>query len=275
MMRIRVAAQNSFFTQFGVKGGVIVISGSWFLGVGAPGVIDLRAFCEKTQAEVEARLQVFQNGHPGVDPQTAGIIVMDIEDPKLGDMHLLPDAEQSAIIKAVRIRVAATRAKFPRAKLSLYGIVNPDPRGSAADPYASRLATFVQAGKVGMFDGLDYLSPVLYLRFGPTDRDWDTLAAYTQMGITGSRMIRKSAGVGILILPLLSLWIANGNSKHNQQIVLDLPVGSPVKATLGVQLELLRGAGVKDAVVWAGEDSDLILHEPNPHDRTVSQHLKG
>jgi hypothetical protein len=274
--RIRVAAQNAFFTQPGVKGGAIVLSGAWFLGIGAPGVPDFQAFISKTQAEVEARLKAFLNGHPNVNPFMTGILLLDIEDPHPQDMHKRPPAEQDAMIQALKIRIAAARAMFPSAKLALYGTINPDARGRADDPtYLARLASLKRAGQQGLFDGLDYLAPVLYLRFGPTDRDWDTLAAYTQLGIDGSKQLRKSNGKSLSILPLTSLWIANSNSKHNGQIVLDLPVPDPMKATIRLQFAIFKAAGVADGIVWTGEDSDLILHQPNPRRLTVSQHLSS
>jgi hypothetical protein len=275
--RPRLAAQNVPYTQAGAaRGGVVVLSEAWFLSIGAPDTPDFKSFVSKTQADVERRLQAYLNGHPSVSPATTGIIVMDIEDPHLADMHTRPAAEQDAMIAAFKTRIAATRAKFPLAKIALYGTLHPDAKGRAADAtYLARLASLVRAGKRGMYDGLDYLSPVLYVRFGPTDPAWGTIAAFTQLGIDGSRQLRKSSGQAIPLLPLLSLWVANGNSKHNDQIILDLPTTSPVRETWGVQFALFRQAGIRDAVIWTGEDSDLITTTANPNRRTVSQHLKA
>jgi hypothetical protein len=200
--------------------------------------------------------------------------MLDIEDPHPQDMHKLPLAEQDAMIAAFCVRTMAARKKFPNAKLSLYGTLNPDARGRANDPvYLARLAALVRAGQKGMFDNLDYLSPVLYIRFGPTDTHWGTLAEYTKLGITGSKKLRKSNGARIALLPLTCPWVANGNSKHNGQVVLDLPTASPLKDTLQAQFDIFSAAGVRNGIVWVGENSDLILHQPNPNGWTVKQHL--
>lgn len=279
MTAIRVGTQNCFYTQSipcAATDDVIVLSGSWFLGIGAPNTPDFASFISKTQAQVETRLQAFLNGHPDVSPAMTGILMIDIEDPHPQDMHTRPVSEQDQMIAAFKVRIAATRAKFPNAKITLYGTLNPDGRGRANNPtYLARLAALVRAGQQGMFDGLDYLSPVLYIRFGPTDNFWNTIAAYTQLGVDGSSQLKRSGGESIPLLPFTGLWVANGNSQHNDQILLDLPTAQPLHDTLGVQWGIFQAAGIADAVIWVGEDSDLILHQPNPNNRTVSQHVCG
>jgi hypothetical protein len=279
--RIHLAAQNSFYTQPSsipvssvvVKGDTIVLSSGWFWGIGAPGVSHLAAFTEKTQAEVERRLQAFLNGHPGVSPQMTGTLVIDIEDPHPQDLHKLTPEEQLAVIEAFKTRIAATRAVFPNAKLALYGTINPDARGRAEDPvYLKRLAALVAAGKQGMFDKLDYLVPVLYVRFGPTDAHWLTLTAYTKLGVTGAKKLRRSDGSKLAILPIIGLRVSNGNSKHHDELLIDLPTADALRDTFYRQLDVFYEAGIPDVVLWVGNDSDL-LGAPNPRARTVSDHL--
>jgi hypothetical protein len=61
---------------------------------------------------------------------------------------------------------------------------------------------------------------------------------------------------------------------HAHELLLDLPVPDPLEGTLGVQLDVLLDEGVRTAVFWVGENSDLITREKvkNPNGRTVSQH---
>ena len=126
-----------------------------------------------------------------------------------------------------------------------------------------------------MFDQIDCLIPVAYPRFGPTDRGWNTYEAYTRLAIVGSRELEKSDGGSLPVIPLLTYSVANGNTAHNKQLLLDLPTSIPLEATLGVQLSVLVAEGVRSTVFWVGENSDLITRLPNPNARTVTQHVCG
>jgi len=152
------------------------------------------AFLAKTENDVVGRLTAFKEAHPEIDPDTDAIIIMDIERPHLADLHTYSANDRKAIVDAYRRRIAATKAVFPDAKLSLYGTLNPDGRGRSENPtYVARLNALVEAGRDRLYDDLDYVVPVLYVRFGcddeangPCDRHWDTLAEYTRLGVDGS-----------------------------------------------------------------------------------------
>jgi hypothetical protein len=274
-----VSAQNEWYTQpiscaTAGPDSAIAIGGSFFLSIGAFDTPDLDAFLSKGQSQVEARLQRFLDRHPSVDGETSGMVIMDIERPHPRDLHLYSPALQERIVRAMAIRVAATRARFPHAALGLYGTLVPDGRGRAGDAtYRARKKALVHAGRRGMFDQVDFLVPVLYPRFGPTDRSWDTYDAYTRLGVTGSRSLRTSDHRRLPVVPLLTYSVANGNSNHHQQLLLDLPTHDPLEATLGTQLEVLAEEDVSRAIFWVGENSDLIARLPNPNSRTVTQHL--
>ena len=276
-----VSAQNEWYTQpiscaSAGSDTVITIGGSFLLSIGAFDTPDLDAFLCKSRTQVENRLQRFLDRHPTVDHETTGMVIIDIEHPHPSDLHCHPANIQRRLADAFAIRVAATRVKFPNAALGLYGTLVPDGRGRADDAtYRARRRALVRAGRRGMFDQVDFLVPVLYPRFGPTDHSWNTYERYTRLGVTGSRALLTSDHRSLPVIPLLTYSVANKNSKHHRQLLLDLPTINPLEATLGVQLEVLADEDTRRAVFWVGENSDLITRLPNPNGRTVSQHLCG
>ena len=255
---------------------MISIGETFFLAVGAPDTPDLEAFLDRSLDDVKKRIQAFLNGHPQVGDQTTAIVVMDIEDPHPRDFHLHPMSIQDRLIDAFATRAAAAREKLPQAKLGFYGTLIPDARGRVDDEtYVARKRALVRAGCRGMFDQVDCLMPVAYPRFGPTDRAWNPIEAYTRLAVTGSRDLVKSDGSALPVIPLLTYSVANGNSNHHQKLLLDLQTSNPLDATLGLQLNALVDEAVSTAIFWVGEDSDLITRLDNPNGRTVTQHICG
>jgi hypothetical protein len=324
---VQLAAQNEFFTRdipCGAEvGEVISISGNWFLQVGAvsqeyPDGVNGKEFPLVTVDEVKCQLGRFLGQHanpPGgfavVDtPQGCGglcplrcrvsydtrTIIMDIEKPHLSDLHLIGnewwDMQRWNTVNAFKKRVAAANAVFPSAKLGLYGTLVPDGRGIATDTYnerveALRLAHVVQ----GLFDGTDYLVPILYGRFGcdddaatqcpVCDPAWGRIDEMTQQGIDGSRTIDPSRP----LLPIVGFGIINSNSCFNRKLFLDLQVEDKFEVTLATQIDILRanaagtgsGGPISKIVLWAGRNQDLLEPYPagawkNPHGRTVQDY---
>ncbi len=227
------------------------------------------------RSEVEDRIQRFLDAHPDVSALTKGRVVMDIEHPFPSGLHTQPPRMQARLARAFATRAEAARRKFPNAKLGFYGTLLPDSRGRDTAEYLARIEALVKAGERGMFEEIDFLVPVIYPRFGPTDRAdaWGSYEPYTRKAIEGSRRIRKSDGSSLPALPFLTVSVSNKNSKHHNQILLDLPTTDPLDATLGVQLDVLLALRVRTAVFWVGQNSDLITRVDNPNGRTVSQHV--
>jgi hypothetical protein len=253
---------------------VITLGGSVFLSVGTRGTPTLDAFLDRTFEEVAAQIQRFLDRHPDVSRETPAVVIMDIEKPHPADFHQHSTSIQRRLSRAFGIRAAAARSMLPKAKLGFYGTLVPDARGRAGDDtYVARKRALVKAGERGMFDLVDCLFPVVYPRFGPNDRTWNTYEPYTRLAVTGSRELERSDSSSLAVIPLLTYSVANKNSKNNRQLLLDLPVQKPLEATLGVQLDVLLDERVRTAVFWVGENSDLIKRLPNPNERTVSQHI--
>jgi hypothetical protein len=280
-LKILVCAQNEWYTQpipCAVVGGpdtVITLGGFLFRSVGDPGVPDLEAFVKVKRSEVEDRIQRFLDAHPDVSALTKGRVVMDIEKPFPSGFHRQPPRMRARLARAFATRAEAARRKFPNAKLGFYATLLPDSRGRDTAEYLARIEALVKAGERGMFEEIDFLVPVIYPRFGPTDRAdaWGSYEPYTRKAIEGSRKIRKSDGSSLPVLPFLTVSVSNKNSKHHNQILLDLPTADPLDVTLGVQLDVLLALRVRTAVFWVGQNSDLITRVNNPNGRTVSQHV--
>jgi hypothetical protein len=177
------------------------------------------------------------------------------------------------------VRIAATKAAFPNAKLALYGTLNPDDRGRSDDPtYQDRRDALSQAGREwGLLDNLDYLVPVLYVRFGcddeangPCDRYWDALAGYTQLGIDCSSQLRRSDGSSLPLLPLLGFKVYNRNSLFHRELLINLGVPDPLRATLRKQIDILADNGVNHFALWTGRDNNQLGGATDP---TVTDYL--
>jgi hypothetical protein len=207
-------------------------------------------------------------------------LMMDVEVPHPNDLHDAGDDDaRAAIVTAYKTRIAALKAVFPKAALCMYGTLSPDGRGRPGNElYQARLNALKIAGTQGLYDQLDYLVPVLYPRFGPTDPAavWTSYRAYTELGIDGSRQLLRSDGTSLPVLPITGFRIGNtpANTAHSRQLLLDLPVDDPLGHTLRVQLGVMAEKGVQHVVFWVGKDSDL-LDDPNPNGRTVTQHVCG
>ena len=274
-----MAAQETRYSQplsCGVRTGVIVISGRHFLQSRTLEPSDIEVFLGRQPAEVQERLEKYAEDHPEVSKETTEILMMDVEVPHPQDLHKHTD-EQAAIVAAYKTRIAALKAVFRKAKLCMYGTLNPDGQGRPdGEAYLARLEALKTAGTQGLYDQLDYLAPVLYPRFGPNDSEatWTSYRAYTEQGIDGSRQLLKSDNTSLPLLPVTGFRIANKNTVHNRELLLDLPVDDPLSHTLRVQLEVMAEKGVQQVVFWVGKDSDL-LDDPNPNGRTVTEHVCG
>jgi hypothetical protein len=290
-LRILVCAQNEWYTQpipitCSARAGVdsvISIGEAVFLSVGTPKTPDLAAFGRTRREEVEARIRNWLDNHddPKVSDDTKAIVIMDIEHPHprdLGDVEKVPSSLVDSVIDGFATRAAAARNVFRKAKLGFFATLVPDGQGRETERYKARRAALARAGRRGMFDSVDCLFPVVYPRFGPTDgKAWDSYTAYTRQAIRGSRKLLKSDGSSLPVVPLTTCWVANSpqTSNHDHQVLLDLPTPDPLDKTLGVQMDVMLEERVRTAVVWVGQNSDVITAEKvkNPNGRTVSQHV--
>ncbi len=288
--RFHIAVQNGFLSDDAAVPPPSMLADVYTIG-GSP----LRClegdthaqFIAYSQTTIENRITNALESNGVTDyATTTRHFTLDMEHPNDGvdtfahptDLHQADATKQDEIVTAWKTRIAAARVVLPFAKLSMYGTLIPDGNGDETNAtYAARLAALIEAGTEGLYDGLDYLAPVIYPRFGPTDTqgNWTSLAAYTRLGVDGSRQLRKSDTSRLPLLPFLYYRVANGNSNHHDDILLDMGLEMGFHSTLLAQVSVLAGRDVDDVVLWVGsnETNTGILPAPNDGDWTLSQLL--
>lgn len=242
-------------------------------------------YIAKTQADVEAHLLANFVPETGIDINTRGLFILDIEGSADGhsthpsDLYLESAADQALVIESWRLRARAVRAVFPNCTIGQYGTPVPNPRGNPDNiVWLDRIAGLVAAGVAGAYDDLDYLSPLIYARFGPHDtaNEWGSYAAMTLQAVEGARQMRKSDGSQLPVMPLLNTNVDGANSLDNNVMLFDLAVDNPLKRTVGIQVEQLKQMGETDVCLWVGAgNTQLINSEENVgRNYTVNQHTQ-
>lgn len=267
---IRFSLQSRYATAidlsaFGVTNNTVTISGVALL---APNEITVSDFIAKTDAEIRAALENHLLSR-GIHSDTNHLIVIDIEprdasmDPARAfspaSLHLWEgDPRQEQIIEGYKRRIAVAREVLPRAKLCLYQVIAPLDKGRDTPGFQRRMHAYRRAGELGMYDRLDYISPSLYIHYGPNDVDpergitLDTIYAWleaqTRQGIEASLTLTRSNGAHIPLAPFLSFWVFNPSSADNRKPISD--------EIMRRQLRMLQEyCGVKIIVLWAGRET--------------------
>jgi hypothetical protein len=162
--------------------------------------------------------------------------------------------QQRELIAAYRRRIRVARqvlrrSEVPGLRLGMYQVIVPDGKGQSTDQFERRMCGYLEAGRQGMYDELDFICPVLYQRFGIDDatpatlRSW--VVAATRQAIDGSHALTNRNGAGIPLVPILSFWVFNRNSANDRQAV------SP--DLVARQLQVVQGAGAVAAILfWSG-----------------------
>jgi hypothetical protein len=154
-----------------------------------------------------------------------------------------------ALVDAIKTRIEVVRRHLPNARLALYGTITPF--ALKPDRYATRERTnrnqhwslegYREAGRLGMYDQLDYVSPLLFQKHDPAvDSRWLLwIEANTQTAIQGARSLRRSDGSQLRLFP--TLW-HKGLTEGGWE---------PAEGTaLAMQIEMLRAEGVEQYYFW-------------------------
>ena len=133
---------------------------------------------------------------------------------------------QRDLIAAYRRRIGVARqvlrdTEVPGLRLGMYQVIVPDGRGESSEGFERRMCGYLEAGRQGMYDELDFICPVMYQRFGVDDTTPEMLhkwvTAATRQGIEGSLDLTRRNGSTIPLVPILSFWVFNGRSASNRQ----------------------------------------------------------
>lgn len=179
-------------------------------------------FLEYSESQIRSKLKSYLKKYQDLKPKTKDLVILDMESPAAPSGFGKPENRYriDAIIKAYRTRIRIARQELDEAKLALYGVIVPEAQG---DPnkkiFRDRMEGYRIAADSGLFEEVDFLSPVLYTRWGPDDacgpnyrRKYCTLAARIRMGI-----IQTAGLTNKPLIPLLSLKVFNRNSLNHAQ----------------------------------------------------------
>jgi len=277
-------------TTLGIKNTAVTIHGSALLA--GKGVTEKDFIGVKDEATISAALSSYLDKNP-VTPNRNDLIILDMEprypDPNhpnewihfspkdlanYKDLPPLPDTSnpkplpieknmQDQLIKGYILRTRVARQvllkKWPTVKLGLYGVIVPMGKGQENDSFLKRMEAHKRAGELGMYDFVDYLVPVLYNGFGPSDvplanGDFDKTKLHnwieraTHQAITNTQQLTRSTKDTIPLAPILTFWVHNGNSTDDNKVILP--------ETMEFQLRLLQKyCSVQIILLWSGSET--------------------
>jgi hypothetical protein len=195
-------------------------------------------------------------------PRPGDLVILDLEPqgfaPRALGKFVERKKELRELVAAYRLRIRVARQelrrrKLPGLQLGLYQVIVPDGQGLPSDEFEQRMCGYREAGRLGMYDGLDFTCPVLYQRFGPLDagakrlRQW--LEASTRQALDQSLTLTRRNGERIPLIPILSFWVFNGKSENDRDPV--------TPASIALQLRLVQdSAGIKAILFWSGSETE-------------------
>jgi hypothetical protein len=161
-------------------------------------------------------------------PRPNSLVILDMEPAGISPRALgaFEGPELRQLVRAYARRIRVTRQvlqakEIPGLGLGLYQVIVPDGKGQLSKAFAQRLCGYIAAGRLGLYDQLDFICPVLYQRFGPEDATPPTLRAWidasTQQAIDGSLALARSDGTRVPLVPILGFWVFNGNSENDRR----------------------------------------------------------
>ena len=213
-------------------------------------------FFSASQDELESMFGRYISRKADLGSDFSGVLVLDLEAPfhprELGK-YIDPDSNDydpmkfDAIVEGFKKRIAVARELLPNCKLALYGFPTPHGHGNANGTVElQRTLGYELAAARGILDKLDAVCPVLYQRFGATDRKYDRIADYMKVGVDTARSLSRTDGTTPEVLPMLAFKIFNGGSAHNKELVS--------VEDLANQVEMLRNEGIENMMIWNGKD---------------------
>jgi hypothetical protein len=237
--------------KLGVSNSAVTISGR---ATRSEKTISEAEFVGADAAAIRATLTRFLTEHEL--PCANDLVILDMEPQRFAPRNLgdFEGRQQRDLVAAYRRRIRVARDVLrrkgvPGVRLGMYQVIVPDGRGRFTDEFERSMCGYLEAGRQGMYDELDFICPVLYQRFGPDDTTPETLrawvAASTRQAIEGSLSLTRRSGARIPLVPILSFWVFNGGSANKRQAV------SP--DSVARQLEAVQQAnGIATILFWSG-----------------------
>lgn len=174
-------------------------------------------FQNVTDDQIRTTLQNYiANNEDYLNENTTGKVLIDIEHPRnFTTIENISDTDLDWFVDGVKRRVRILRELLPNARLGLYGVGSPQSQGSETAE-ADKKLKYDRALNRGFLENVDFISPVLYPRFGPSDSNYGKVLA----GVS-ARQCRNLCdyilqnGPSVDVHPLFTPRIYNGSSNEN------------------------------------------------------------
>ena len=245
-------------SEFGITNTAVTIHG-YALRAGKD--ITEGEFIKTKEKEISDQWNEYIQAHE-LKPGRNHILILDMEPrgfspARLGEYSgLLQEELIKAYIRRIIVARQFVQEKWPTVKLGLYQVIRPMSKGQRNDDFIKMMSGYVRAGELGMYDFVDYLVPILYNRFGKSDVDFPTEKAKlhlwieraTRQAITSPQKLTRRKGDSIPLAPILTFWVANGNSDHDHRVILP--------ETMSLQLRILQEySSVEIINLWSGSET--------------------
>lgn len=237
--------------------GLGVTTDAWTIGGGHLSVNTtdtLDQFLLIGEDEIRNTFENYLERHPQLKKDSRNLIVLDMEAPVFPPGWGQPDRKPflDKIFPALKMRISIVRRCLQEAKISMHAVIAPEAQGKVEqERFQNSMEGYRQAVDFGLFDELDYLSPVLYTRWGPADGSgaksrlrYCTIAAYNRLGIA-----ETAALIDKPLVPMLSLVVNNRTSTEDTHLI-------NMEAARAQLTYLQSRPEVARVVYWSAPDSD-------------------
>ena len=147
----------------------------------------------------------------------------------------------------------------------MYQVIVPDGKGRSPERVRAANGGYLEAGRQGMYDELDFICPVLYQRFGPDDANPERVRRWIERlpaSIEQSLTLTRTDDAPVPLVPILSFWVFNPRSANYRR---------PSPPSRGRQLQIVQAAtGV--AAILSGRARRPGRDENGAQARRADQH---
>ena len=190
--------------RLGLSSGESICWGGHWCGAGDK--LDLAQFVAMNASTVRALMATPDKkpsanaSGPTTHANTTSLIVLDIEHPlSFSTMGEMSDTLLASVVAAVRLRIRTARSLFPKSTVALY---NQRMRTNSS----AALEGYRRASRLGLYDDVSHLIPVLYLK-----GDGSSAVEEVEAQLRAAATITNSTGGHIPLAPFLS-WLYFGSS---------------------------------------------------------------
>lgn len=173
--------------------------------------------------------------------ETTNLIILDIETPvHPRDFVNYNDTFLKDVVNALKLRLSVTRNIFPFAKLGLYA--------TTVNPTNDSITGYQRASRLGLFDNVDYLVPVLYLGTNMNATE------HTNQVLRETATLTDTQKHHIPMAPLLS-WMYFGGAKTH--CAVDYDKNHAIIEMIIMMNNTLKPSGLINMVqMWSGKDNE-------------------